>query len=657
MSSIDKGIEKIVNRMGRNVRVSHSGDYIVGRINGEVVFRVHDRYGYVSATEEQIVRDGIRRYDEEQRRRAQRAAEERRRREEALRLARLQAEKEERERLERLRVQARQQAFDTLKLKKQELRNVIAKHQANNDLIQKELNSINNYVVNSKKYSWLDISEVEKEVANFNKYANESILRTANHYKQVNASLTSFESKITDNLATEKYNQLAKEFRKYKIDEVEASVSAFECRQMLNKVNSINQVSKTINQTIGNLEKLEEIPGTVGNIARETLNSIRMTKVKNANDLELILSKVERSLVEIKNQSQALEIKKDINEILSLEAEINSCKEVRSLVAEGTYTAKNYRNEIVEKAKEVKEQFTELSQKEFTTCDQKRIIAVKGRLEDILLGSQSSSEVLEEVLKLEAEYQSYQESDRIHKQDFDEYNELVKELGEYEVDSKEIPAFHTSEYPQIRDFIKEKIKVLKAEKRRTDLYLNQIHSTNVMQEMGYELFSSIGDPAGNVTECLFTKRGYDGVLWQIICSAEGTLTRRIIGVNKGETQTDIEYIKEVALEMENNQEPEEFLEKFKNTTGSTFHVNSAVESHSQNAEEAIRRNGYCYLKDQALKLYQERVVEIVNNKPVAKKAREVKVQQNNIVKNSNQALLQAANRSRLMARENWKNSN
>ena len=48
--------------------------------------------------------------------------------------------------------------------------------------------------------------------------------------------------------------------------------------------------------------------------------------------------------------------------------------------------------------KEVKEQFTELSQKEFTTCDQKRIIAVKGRLEDILLGSQSSSEVLEEVL-------------------------------------------------------------------------------------------------------------------------------------------------------------------------------------------------------------------------------------------------------------------
>ena len=59
----------------------------------------------------------------------------------------------------------------------------------------------------------------------------------------------------------------------------------------------------------------------------------------------------------------------------------------------------------------------------------------------------------------------------------EKYNELVKELGEYEVDSKEIPAFHTNEYPQIRDYIKEKIKVLKAEKRRTDLYLNQIHLT------------------------------------------------------------------------------------------------------------------------------------------------------------------------------------
>lgn len=652
MSSIDKGIEGIVNRMGRNVQVSHSGTYIVGKINGEVIFRIPDRWGYVNQNDERIVREGIRRYDEEQRIRAQRLAEERRRREEALRLARLQAEKEERERLERLRLQARQQTLEVLNNKKQEVKNLVSKHQANTNLMQKELASIRSGLETSKRYSWLDVTEVQKEMNNFILYVNNEVSKTANHYNQVNKNISSYEAQVTSNLTTEKYNELAKNYRKIKVDENETSVSIYECHQMVEKVNKINQASKTINQTISNLERLQNVSGVVGNIASETLRNISATKVRNTFDLENILRKVENSLSEIENYGKASEIKKEINEILSIEAEINSCKEARTLVAEGTYVAKNYRNEIVEKAQEVKQEFIELSESEYTTCERSRITQVKTRLEDILLGNESSEEVKNEVLRLHAEYQSYVEYDRIHKPDYDEYVKLVKELSEYEVESEEVPAFHAAEYPKIRDMIKDRIRSLKAEKRQSDLLINKINSINVMQDMGYELFSTIGDPAGNVTECLFTKRGYDGVVWQIICSAEGTLTRRLIGVNKGETQTDIEYVKEVAEEMEKNKEPEEFLQRFHKTSGSTFHINSAVESDSENAEAAIKRNGYCYLSAEAQKLYQERVMEIVNNKPVMKKAREVKVQQNNVVKNSNQALLQAANRSRMMAREN-----
>ena len=652
MSSIDKGIENIVNRMGRNVRVSHSGDYIVGTINGEVIFRVHDRYGYVNANEEQIVRDGIRRYDEEQRRRAQRAAEERRRREEAIRLARLQAEKEERERLERLRIQAKEQSIEVLKSKKLELKNMVSRHQTNSDTIQKELTSISKGVNNFKQYSWLNSVDIQNEMSNFISYVNNAVNQTANHYKQMNSNISQYEAQITNNLTEEQYNNLTKTFRKIKIAEETTSVSTYECQQMVVKVNNINQACKTINQTIIGLDKLKDVSGVVGNLATETLRSISATKVRNTYDLENILRKVENALLEIENYGQSSQLKKEINEILSLEAEINSCKEARTLVAEGTYIAKDYRNEIVEKAQEVKNEFTNLSTSEFTTCEKQRITIVKNRLEDILLGNEASEEVKEEVLRLHAEYENYVELDRIHKPDFDEYNKLIKELSTYDVEDSDIPPFVVKEYPKIRDGLKDRLRVLQAEKRKSDLYINNINTTNVMLDMGYELFSRIGDPLGNVTECLFTKRGYNGVLWQVICSAEGTVTRRIIGVNKGETQTDIDYVKEVAEQMEADKDPEEFLEKFKEISGSTFRVNSAVESYSENAEEVIKKNGYYYLNEQALKHYEDRVTEIVNNKPVKKKERQVKVQANNIVKNSNQTLVQAANRSRLMAREN-----
>ena len=87
MSSIDKGVEQVVNQLGRNVRVERRGNNIVGIMDGEVIFSMPDRWGYINESEKDIIRRGIENHEQAQRRRQEEAAAERRAREEAIRRA------------------------------------------------------------------------------------------------------------------------------------------------------------------------------------------------------------------------------------------------------------------------------------------------------------------------------------------------------------------------------------------------------------------------------------------------------------------------------------------------------------------------------------------------------------------------------------------
>ena len=114
MSSIDKGVEQVVNRMGRNVKVEKRGNTIYGVMNGEVIFSLADRYGYINSSEEAIIRDGIRRYDMEEKQRRERAEAERRARAEAIRRAQEEAERQRRAELERERKAAHKALTDAI---------------------------------------------------------------------------------------------------------------------------------------------------------------------------------------------------------------------------------------------------------------------------------------------------------------------------------------------------------------------------------------------------------------------------------------------------------------------------------------------------------------------------------------------------------------
>ena len=63
MSSIDKGVERVVHEMGRNIRVERRGNTIYGYSNGEVVFTLADRYGWINQEESESVKRQIRAFD------------------------------------------------------------------------------------------------------------------------------------------------------------------------------------------------------------------------------------------------------------------------------------------------------------------------------------------------------------------------------------------------------------------------------------------------------------------------------------------------------------------------------------------------------------------------------------------------------------------
>ena len=74
--------------------------------------------------------------------------------------------------------------------------------------------------------------------------------------------------------------------------------------------------------------------------------------------------------------------------------------------------------------------------------------------------------------------------------------------------------------------------------------------------------------------------------------------------------------------MERSNEPQEFLERFRETTGSRIAVSEAVDHDSENVEEAIRQNGYHYMNAEVAKLYDERTSDAAEeNKTAAAIAR------------------------------------
>jgi len=63
MSSIDKYILSEAKRYNPNVEIEKSRGFIKGKLNGTVLFKIADRYGYINSAESEQIREAMRGYE------------------------------------------------------------------------------------------------------------------------------------------------------------------------------------------------------------------------------------------------------------------------------------------------------------------------------------------------------------------------------------------------------------------------------------------------------------------------------------------------------------------------------------------------------------------------------------------------------------------
>ena len=658
MSSIDKGVEQVVSRLGRNVKVQKRGNTIYGIMNGEVIFSLADRYGYINNSEEQIIRDGIRRYDEEERLRRERIEAENRARREAIQRAKEEAERQRREMLERERQTALRELNSAIAAKRSELTRSVENRvriEKDIDIAMKRRESEVNEI--AKLSSLFDLSEIRKRnTADYlsNRAEAENI---TNRYREYLQSFDDFAKTTKDNMTTDEYRALMRRVGRFAAPIENAGNFEYKNNKALEELRNIRQTVREILPSIAELDGLKNAAGEAGIVASTTLEAIASRKICCVADVCEIIKNVEERLIRIAQITEDEETGRDIADISKIKGAIAACQKTYNIAANSTYTQKDFREEIEKNAIEAIGVFRELASAAYSTCSSSRIRETIGRLETIIEKGESGESVLREVDKLKSEAEAYSASDKLHMSEYEDYLSIVKALGEYGVSSEKIEKFDTSNYSIQKKNLMTMLAAEKREFERSQLIITDMQVKTVMESMGYELFSSIGDAEGYVREALFTKPGYDGVLWQAVIYANGSVTRRVIGVNKGETETDVEYIKEVAAEMEKNNDPEEFISKFKEESGSKIIVNAATDHDSENADEVIKKNGYHYLNGAALELYNRKVESrpVVQTKisQISKSVnRQKRIVSGKAVANSSVALREAATRSRAMCHEN-----
>ena len=653
MSSIDKYIEDIAFRLDKSVKVEKIGNTIYGYKGGEQIFAIADRYGYANSDDERIVREGIRRYDEREALKEAEKEEMRRAREEALRKAREEAERIRREQQEAQRQMARSNLREEIRQKKEELsrsRSIALKNEETVlQSMQIRRDAVANLISLSSRF---DFSQYE----NRNLVDGERQSQQASSYTsfcdQALSKIQAIDSASTDSLTTAEYNSLINDVRAVSIPVAQMGNIAYENLSFVEEIEEVKKRVKTILPAIQELERLSSQDNEVGIIATEALDAIKSESIGNAEDFVEISQIATGRLARISRVAADAEIASRISEISFMRGILSDGGETSVIFATSTYTSTDRRSEIVSNALQAIEGYRALITADYTTCTKERINEVTQRLESIISGSEKSEEVLDETERFISELRGYENADRNHRAEYEEYLTTVEALKEYGIDLAEIEAYSPNSYTQQRRILANKLSQARREFEYSRLLITEMHVKNIMEEMGFDLFSSAEDVGGNVRETLYTRRGYDGVLWQVIVCADGSVNRSIIGVNKGETETDIEYIKEVAAEMEQNEDPRKFLTKLCDATQSrsSCKVTSAVEYDSEDADEVIRANGFHYLEGDALRSY-EKFVEVPQANQTHRQGRQVRVVSGHKICNSQTQLSRRAEtlqRSRAM---------
>ena len=573
MSSIDKYVANEARKYDPSVKVSKIAGRIIGKIDGRVVFNIADRYGYLNASEEAKIREGIEGYKRD---------------EESMRLM-----------LEQERLNAKSRAESAFKRKQRDAGDALSS--------VFERGGAPALVFNPSMFEGFNAAKLRRKVDEVNGEYSSAVARARSAAEANLEKINGLGKEITPSLTTAEYIDIERRLNSVDIERGDFSRIAVRRAEVEQEMRILSEALNRVRSAIGGIN-LRAIPAELRDIIGSMISEIRAFEVSSLSDIDKMLERINSTVELVNGKIAELKDAALIAEARRLEGQLLACREIKSFVEENSYETVSFEVEIEESGKLLADTVDELTDAPYTTADEYVLVEMR-RLADEAISCKDEL-TLKKLRRSLEELNSVKEKDRVIESDYAEYEERTSDLRARGVDvSDEVfdaESFARGDRTQISRLIQKQIDAGIRE-AANNASINMAMADEAMTELGYELVK-VDDSDELAPEAYYAKPGMAGVLCKV--SAEASVIgmdgeerlvwgvrRTLVGITDGDEITSVDTIKRAAMEMEVTGEVAEFLNKIaEKGDGTAIIGEDYVDAESEYSDEAIAENGALMLE-------------------------------------------------------------
>ena len=568
MSSIDKDVITFAKNIDSRVRVTNSGGRIVGRINGQVVFDIADRYGYMNDNEKSRVRQAMNTflYEESEEGRRRREEEERRRREEEERRRR--EEEERRRRLEEQRQQAISQSRAIIEQKRAEVEryfNNLSINQNSTFIVPNELSEmldISNLVANTKA----SLEKNQKDAQASIRHSKENLL------KLLNSTSLSLGAATNASAATELGNR-AKQI-----------TFAFDTKSVNDKNSEIvASLNSILNQCTAVLKKVKEANNKYHNeTTAALLNRIKNIPITTTKDLQKVTTMLNDAIASIADEKEKAKLQEAINSLNEANEGLMNMHLSSNVDSGSKYEIPTYLEEINMLKSTIISIRENLLNASFTSLS----VAQMSEVDNYIANSETGEQMYNLGQQIIDRLQSVALSDERMKPTYNAFlkaKEEAQSLG-IEVDMNFDPLEGEGQLDQICDMVA--VKQIQEEKKT--LWESAMATQALMDGLSWDVLGEKEEEG--VVSFIYARKDVPGVVMQVNITSDN-IRRKLIGVKVNGKETSIEAVKEAGRKLEALNEPSMFMNGFKTIFPESVLDQDFGLADDPGIDEVIKRNG------------------------------------------------------------------
>lgn len=574
MSSIDKYVASEAKKYDPAVKVTNVGGRIIGRLNGQVVFNIADRYGYLNASEAAKIRQGIEQYKRDIEEMARRVEEER--------------------------LAARARAESALKRKRREASEAVAAIAAREKTPTLTFNPTSFTGFNADKLK-ARVAEVNAEYASAVKRAKNEAAATASEIESIGAE-------IAPTLSAEEYRRIERRLGNISIERGDFSKASVKKAEVSAEIATLSEAVRRVRDALNGIN-VKAIPAELRGIIEAMISEVRGYELSSVDDVDKMLAHIDNAVTIVNGRIEESKDAALMAEARELEGALIACREIKSFVEENSYDSVSFEVEIEENSKILLNIIQDLKSAPYTTASE-GYLAEAERIADEALRCKDEA-TLKNVNRCIEQLKTVKEKDRVLEADYDDYEARTSELRSRGVDvSDEVfdaRAYDSGDRSQTSRLIKKQIDAgIREASNNAAIHMSIADES--MEELGYVLVKAdASDPCA--PEAYYAKEGMPGVLCKV--SAEAAVVenedgevhlvwgvrRTLVGVTDGVDATDVETVKRAAAAMELSGEVSEFINRVAEKSGGDVIIgDDYVDAESEGSELAIEANGALMLE-------------------------------------------------------------